>query len=192
MAALLATVASIRSLQAQAPGTGWAVAPAPPRAIKQLYWELFNVTEVWTRIVPRLADDASKHRSTRLDAQQIPVSVIFSASLPGKDVGRARAPREITILAQADPLAYLPVPSFSLLFSASEGRVFDFVRAADPIFPCDTCASNALLAHVQTDVFVALMRAEPIHCDVLGFRCEIDDADRRAIAEFARTIKLSN
>src|SRR5262249_11315541 len=36
----------------QAPGDGWVMAPAPPREVRPLYWDLFQTTEVWVRLEP--------------------------------------------------------------------------------------------------------------------------------------------
>src|SRR4029077_4650613 len=90
----------------QAPGDGWVMSPSPPRMVKVLYWELAKETEVWLRITPRSKDGA-----------EIPANLVFSAVFQG-DVSKPGAistpPDQITLLAQASPIAYYVTPTLAL------------------------------------------------------------------------------
>jgi hypothetical protein len=50
----------------QGPGDAWTLVQSPPRETRRVYWDLFQTTEVWLRLVPEepngkpplLGDDA--------------------------------------------------------------------------------------------------------------------------------------
>src|SRR5688500_17336400 len=64
-------------LLVQLPGGGWTLAPAPPREVKRLYWELVETTEVWVRLTPGYPSGNAPL-----------LSLVFQAFFPG------RQPRE--------------------------------------------------------------------------------------------------
>jgi hypothetical protein len=171
---------------AQAPGSGWAVVPTPERTIKSLYWQLFDVTEVWTRIVPRIENGAGK----------LPASLIFYATVPGNQTLPSaqilRPPQEIMVLAQPDPLAVLPIPSLSFVLLTDSGERFDLIErgVASRLLPrCDSCSVEAILARLDSDTFRSLAKSKTMTAKVLGFKCVLDQGDMSALGEFARTIK---
>ena len=172
---------------AQAPGSGWVLVPTPERTVKSLYWQLFDVTEVWTRIVPHIENGAGT----------IPASLIVYATVPGnKTLPSAQVlhpPQEIMVLAQPDPLAVLPIPSLSFVLITDTGERFDLIErgvASRVLPPCDTCSVEAILARLDSDTFRTLVKSKTITGKVLGFNCFLDQADRGALVEFARAIKL--
>jgi hypothetical protein len=188
LSALLVGLSTVRistSALTQAPGAGWILSPSPERVVKHLYWELFDQTEVWTRVVPRLEGEA----------RPMPASLIFSVIVQGKRLTPdriANAARPITVLAQPDPRAVLPVPSTSFTLTTDTGQRFDLMRqgAATIIATCDSCSSQAILAPLDASVFVALARATTITGDILGFHCVLEKADTRALADFGRATRL--
>jgi hypothetical protein len=56
----------------QAPGDGWALVQ-DTRQVKRLYWDLFQTTEVWLRLIP---EDP--------DGKPPLVNLIFQAFFPGR------------------------------------------------------------------------------------------------------------
>ena len=166
----------------QAPGSGWMVAPSPERAVKTLYWQLFDTTEVWTRVVP-LDTTGSK----------LPLSFVISATAKGKSFNEA--PPYVTVLAQPDPRAFLPYDSFSLLMITTNGDRFDFVRngAASRLGAfCDGCSLTAIVARVDSAVFHRLSTSRTISGSVLGLSFFLGLDDTTALAEFARRVRILN
>src|SRR5688572_27240571 len=60
-------------LLTQSPGSGWVMAPAPPREVKRLYWELFQTTEVWVSLTPGVGN-----------GNQPLLNLVFQAFFPGR------------------------------------------------------------------------------------------------------------
>jgi hypothetical protein len=185
LALVVAGLSSPGLLMAQAPGSGWAVAPGPERTVRTLYWRLFDRTEIWTRILPK---DAGASR-------RLPFELIFSATFAGDvetaDRRKGSAPLEITILAQPSPVAALPIPSLSFVLVTDDGHRFDLVasgEASRPVSVGETCCAEQILARPDPATFRALARSKKLTGRVLGFECVLDDDDMKAVAEFARVV----
>jgi hypothetical protein len=186
-AVLLVGPAIPRAAATQRPGAGWAVLPSPDKAIKLLYWELFDETEVWIRVVPQLTSSGTP----------IPASLIFSAIFKGKYLTTAaipRPPETVTLLAQPDPMAVLPVNSFSLRFVADGQTPLDFVernQATRIMGSCDSCAAQGIITRVSAETLRSLTDNPQLAADVLGFKCQLDVSDLNALRDFARQTKIA-
>jgi hypothetical protein len=179
-------VAAATLVRGQGPGDGWMLAPTPERSIKLLYWDLANVTEVWTRIVPRVADGSAR----------IPASLVVSARFKGK-VGRledlSAPPDEMSLLAQPDPHAVVVTPS--LLLRTIDAAIVDTNVNEPPgvvrlIAPCSDCGATAVLTSLKPATLRSLASAKTIACEVLGFKCVLDRLDLEALRRFARCTKV--
>jgi hypothetical protein len=174
----------------QAPGFGWAMVPTPERTIKSLFWELFDKTEVWTRLVPQAEDKAT--------TKKIQASLIFWVTFPGKALTAAEikhGPNEVMLQAQPDPLTI--VNKLSLYFLADNRERFDLTAnnaTFNYIYPCDGCASNAISARLDPETFrsmaASLVRSKIVKGEELGFRFVLKPADLANLRDFARYIKL--
>jgi hypothetical protein len=168
----------------QAPGSGWATAPSPERMVKVLYWQLFDKTEVWTRLVPMGSD---KH--------PIPVNLILLAILPGRvtlPAGPKHRAREITVLAQPSPLAVLPTPNPSLQVRSPAGLDFDFVRLGMATVPppCTDCGNQPISAVIDIQTFDRIAQSDSLKCDIWGLTCELSIEDMRAIRALGRQVGI--
>lgn len=166
----------------QAPGSGWILVRSPERAVKTLYWQLFDETEVWTRVIPVGATGS-----------KLPVTFVISATTKGKLF--TVAPSYVTLLAQPDPRAYLPYDSLSFVVITEIGHHFDFVRdgtASRLNADCDSCASTAIIARLNSGVFRSLSTSRILSGNVLGLKFLLGPDDTAALAEFARQVKILN
>jgi hypothetical protein len=171
-------------LSAQAPGSGWATVPTPERTVKTLYWQLFNETEVWIRLVPE-----------KKNGDSIPVSLVFIAILPGRvtlPASTTDGPREIVLLAQPDPLAVLPAPNPTLRFTTDDGADLDMVRLgiANRPLACDGCTNQPIRARLSVETLRTIARSKTISCDVWGLNCELSLSDTDALRAFGRALAV--
>lgn len=161
----------------QAPGVGWMMSPAAPREVKTLYWELFQTTEVWVRIVP----EAHDKKPTLL-------SLIFIATYPGKDP--KRTPPTITLQAQPDPLTV--ITRLSLKLTLRPGGFMDLAapgRAFRYIYPCEGCTPSAIAAALSWEELNRFAQCEGFTGEALGFPVSFGSADCSAIQALARKLK---
>jgi hypothetical protein len=171
------------AMMSQAPGSAWVLAPTPERTVRTLYWQLFDSTEIWTRIAPK-APDASR---------PLPLNLIFSATFKGKVVtGQEPGARpEITILAQPHPLAALPIPNLSFTVVPDDGRHFDLIAngmASRVPSLGDNCCSDAIVARIDDALLLALVKSKKITGHVLGFDYVLDRDDTDALAKFGSLV----
>lgn len=182
MTAVATAAHRVHATAGQAPGSAWALSPTPARTVSIRYWQLFDQTEIWVRIVPHSLDKNGT----------LPVDLIFSAIFNGRIQPHGRSipkPARLIVQAQPSPVAVLPVPHQSLTFTTDAGRQFDLAkRAATAVSPCDQCSADALVASLDPEVLKALAASTTLTCQVVGFSCRLDPLDISAIAEFAARI----
>jgi hypothetical protein len=178
------TANALHAESAQGPGSAWAISPAPARTVTIRYWQLFDQTEIWVRIVPQALDKNGA----------LPVDLIFSAIFSGRIQPHGRSiprPARLIVQAQPSPVAALPVSHQSLAFTTGAGRRFDLAKgAAAAVSPCDECSADALVASLDPEVLKVLAASTAVTCQVLGFPCRLDPLDLNALAEFAERIGM--
>jgi hypothetical protein len=174
---------------AQAPGNGWVMAPAPPREVRRLYWELFETTEVWVRLTP--GDP---------DGNPPLVSLVFQAFFP------ERAQREpysllpqwprgapARLVVRAEPFPMTAIRGLSLRLEL-DGYTFNLTGPGSryATLSCgDDCAPNAVEAELDPSLLRALIVARTIQGEALGFPVQLVPADQRALTAFAERVGLS-
>lgn len=173
----------------QAPGAGWVVAPAPPREVKRVYWELFETTEIWVRL-----DPAGPDRRAPL------VSLLFQAFFPGRAQREpysllprwpTRAPSRLVVRAEPFPLTAIRDLSLRLVI---EDLLFDLTGPGTRhrLLPCgDDCSPNAVEAEVDPSLLRLLAVARTVGGQALGFPIQFTEADQRALREFIARVGLS-
>jgi hypothetical protein len=105
--------------------------------------------------------------------------------------GKKNTPDQITLEAQASPLALLVKQS--LVFVTPGDKRFDLIAngvASVATAPCPGCSSTAIQAHLDAPAFHALADNNGLTCEVFGFACALEPADTRALQDFARRIGL--
>jgi hypothetical protein len=176
-------------LLAQAPGAGWAMAPAPPREVRRLYWELFETTEVWVRLTPGNPNEAPPL-----------LSLVFQAFFPGRP---SREPYSLRpqwpggaparLVVRAEPFPLTVVRDLSLRFVLDDDT-FDLTGpgSRSTFLSCgDDCAPNAVEAELDPTLLRALTAARTIGGEALGFPIQLTPVDQRALGEFAARVGLS-
>lgn len=176
----------------QAPGDGWTFAPAPPREVKRLYWDLFQTTEVWVRLLPE-----GPHEKPPL------VNLIFQAFFAGRakrdpysglPLWPKGEPGRLTLRAQPLPLTLIRELSLRLVIDGNTvdlaGSGSEFTYLGCPAVTVD-CTPNGVEAEIEPSLLHSLTRARTIRGHVLGFPIELIEADRIALGEFAERIGLS-
>jgi hypothetical protein len=174
----------------QAPGDGWAMVQGT-REVKKLYWELFETTEIWIRLIP---EDP--------DGKPPLVNLIFQAFFPGRAerdpyTGLPRDPKgpPARIVVQAQPLPLTVIRELSLRL-VIDGRRIDLTGPTSRYrnLPClvanGDCAPNAVEAELEPSALRSLIAATSVRGEALGFPIKLTDADRTALAEFATRIGL--
>jgi hypothetical protein len=176
-------------LLVQLRGGGWAIAPAPPREVKRLYWELVETTEVWVRLTP-----GDPSGSAPL------LSLVFQAFFPG------RQPREpysllpqwpkgepARLVVRAEPSLLTVGRGLSLRF-VLDGYTFDLTGPGSryTTLPCggDDCTPTAVEAELHPTLLRALIAARRVGGEALGFPIQLAVADQRALADFATRVGL--
>jgi hypothetical protein len=184
---LLALALSSLIPLAQAPSAGWVMAPAPPREVRRLYWELQETTEVWMRLTPGDPNGAPPL-----------LSLVFQAFFPG----RARrdpytavpqwptgSPARMVVRVEPFPLTAIRALSLQLTL---DGHAFNLTGPGSryTILPCgaggcDGCAPNIVEAELDPALLRALIVARTVAGEALGFPIQLTSADQRALGEFA-------
>jgi hypothetical protein len=172
----------------QAPGNGWAMVQGT-REVKKLYWDLFETTEMWTRLIP---EDP--------DGKPPLASLIFQAFFPGRAerdpyTGLPRDPKgpPARIVVQAQPLPLTVIRELSLRL-VIDGRRIDLTGPTSRYrnLPClvatEDCVPNAVEAELEPSTLRSLIAATSVSGEALGFPIKLADADRAALAEFATRI----
>lgn len=177
----------------QGPGDGWNLAPAPPREIKRLYWELFETTEVWVRLFPE-------------GPQGEPplVSLVFQAFFPGRAKREPYsklprwpkgAPERLTLTVQGSPLTFIQVFSLRLVI---DDKTVDLTRPGSdyryigcPAGVMEECAVAGVVVNIEPSMLRALTTARSVRGEALGFPIELEEADQLALGEFMGRIGLS-
>ena len=175
----------------QGPGNGWAMQPGT-REVKRLYWELFETTEVWLRLIP---EDP--------DGKPPLVNLVFQAFFPGRAerdpyTGLPREPKgpPARIVLQAQPLPLTMIRELTLRL-VIDGKTIDLTAPASHyrLLGClgasDDCAQNAVEADLEPSTLRSLVAATTVRGEALGFPIKLTDADRAALAEFATRIGVS-
>jgi hypothetical protein len=175
----------------QAPGDGWAVVQAPPREVKRLYWDLFQTTEIWLRLIP---EDP--------DGKPPLVNLIFQAFFPGRaerdpysglPQWPKGAPARLALRAQPLPLTLIRQLSLRLQI---EGNTLDLTRPGSRYrnLPCfvatEDCTPNAVEAELEPSILRSLISAREVGGQVLGFQVRLTSADQAALTDFATRIGI--
>lgn len=179
----------------QGPGEGWSLAPAPPREVKRLYWDLFGTTEVWVLLLPD---------SPKGEAQ--PVNLVLQAFFSGRAKRDSSSglpkwpqgkPDRLALTVQALPLTVVREPSLNL---AIDGETFDLGAPCSPggagppacrlLFPGEGAAANGLSVELQPAMLQRLANARAATGTALGFPIRLSSEDLRAVGQFAEAIHL--
>ena len=185
---LALALSSLISL-AQSPGAGWVMAPAPPREVRRLYWELFETTEVWVRLTPGDSNGAPPL-----------LSLVFQAFFPGRAQREAYSllpqwPRgaPARLVVRVEPFPLTAVRDLTLRLEL-DGYSFDLTGPGSrhAMLSCgDDCAPNAIEVDIDPSLLRALIAARTIRGEALGFPIQLTPADQRALGDFAARLGLS-
>ena len=171
---------------AQGPGDGSNLVPSAPREIKTLYWEQFQTTETWVRLLP-------------LDQNRkpAPLSLIFYVTFSGKKL--PSVPTEVTVRAQADP-RYV-ASKFSLDLRPQPGDALDLVGPLGtiknslgtrfqyyPNCPGGNCVVTGVISYLPWQVFLQIARSHALTAEILGMEVLFEQADIDALNALAKTL----
>ncbi len=183
---------SLMLLLLQVPGDGWAIQSSPAREIRRLYWEIFQTTEIWVRIVPEHPDSRSPL-----------VGLIFQAFFPGpaKRNPYSGLPEEpqgppSRLVLEAQPLPLTVIRELSLRLDV-DGKTLDLTAPGSNYrnLPClvatDNCVPNAVEIELEPGVLRSLITARSARGEALGFPIRLAEADQAALGRFAARIGLS-
>jgi hypothetical protein len=152
----------------QGPGDGWALVP-DARQVKRLYWDLFQTTEIWMRLIP--GDPEGKPPL---------VSLIFQAFFPGRpetdaSTGLPREPKgppaELVLRAQPLPLTVVRELTLRLMV---DGKSVDLTgpgaryRYLYPCPPGNVCPANAVAAEIEPSLLRLIVTAREVKGEALG------------------------
>ena len=159
----------------QAPGDGWAFVHDTGK-VKTLYWELFDTTEVWLRLIPQRASGEAPLQN-----------LIFQAFFPGKQPkGR---PARVVVRALPLPLTIIREPM--LRFSV-DGKALDLT--ADPsrfryLYPvcsdASGCSANGVEAELDPALLGSMLIARSVTGEGLGFPFRLTAGEQKLLSEFA-------
>lgn len=179
-------------LLTQSPGSGWVMAPAPPREVKRLYWELFQTTEVWVSLTPGVGN-----------GNQPLLNLVFQAFFPGRPErepysGLPQWPKgaPARLVVRAEPFSLTAIRDLTLRFVLDD-YTFDLTGPGSryTIHPCgigsDGCTPNAVEAELHPTLLRALIAARAVRGEALGFPIQLAAADQRALADFAQRVGVS-
>jgi hypothetical protein len=175
----------------QGPGDGWALV-RDTRQVKRLYYDLFQTTEIWLRLIPE-------------DSEGKPplVNLIFQAFFPGRAerdpyTGLPREPKgppaRLVLVAQPLPMTLIRELSLRLVV---DGKTIELTGPANRYrnLPCfvatEDCTPNAVEAELEPSVLRSLITARAVRGQALGFPIKLTAEDQRALAGFATKIGLS-
>lgn len=175
----------------QAPGDAWTLVQSPPREIKRVYWDLFQTTEVWLRLVP---EDR--------DGKPPLLSLVFHAFFPGpaeRDPysGLPRQPKgpPARVVVRAQPLPLTMIRELSLRLVV-DGNTVELTGPTSRYrnLPCliatEDCTPNAVEADLEPSVLRSLTIARTVRGEALGFPIRLTEADQAALSEFVTRIGL--
>jgi hypothetical protein len=169
----------------QAPGDGWALAPVPPRAVKTLYWDLFDTSETWVSIIP-----------TDRQGRQPLVRLVFQAYSDGKE---AKGPPSRLVL-RALPLPMTVIERISLRLVVDQetfdlGLPCESTRYVGPacqlLFPVgEQSSANGIAVDISPGLLERVSRAHYVTGTVLGIPIVLSSEDRAALSQFIKALHL--
>lgn len=181
----------------QGPGDGWALVP-DARQVKRLYWDLFQTTEIWLRLIP--GDPEGKPPL---------VNLVFQAFFPGRAErdpysGLPQEPKgppaRLVLRAQSLPLTV--IRELSLRF-VIDGKAVDLTgpggcpmfAAPDAscflLYPCEGCSANGVGVKLEPPLLEALASGKNAQGTALGYPIVLSAADRSALVEFMDRVGAS-
>jgi hypothetical protein len=172
---------------AQVPGDGSNFAPSAPREIKTLYYELFQTTEIWVRLVP--VDQNRK---------PAPLSLIFYVTFSGKKL--ESVPAEVTVRGQADPrfvaskfsLNLRPQPGDALNLVGPLGTIKNAIGTKFQFYPnCpvgDDCAVTGVISYLPWQTFLQVTQSRALTAEILGTEVSFEQGDFDALKTFAKML----
>lgn len=177
----------------QAPGDGWGVAPAPPREVRRVYWDLFQTTEVWVLLLPE-------------GPQGEPplVNFVFQAFFPGRAKREPYSklprwpkgePERLVLKVQGTPLTLIREFSLRLVIDNTTvdltGAGSDFTYLGCFAGDMVGCSVTGVEVKMEPSLLRSLITAESVRGQALGFPIEFKEADQLALTEFAERVGLS-
>jgi hypothetical protein len=169
---------AVIALTLQAPGDGWGMVDSRPRELKQLYWELFQTTEVWTTLSPVTGDTVAGPRFA------------FQAFFAGREV--KGKPQRLQVKALAGGV----VPTDLSLRIVTDGEVADLTGPQGSsflLFPCaEGCAANGVVAELKDEVLRAMVGASRVEIAAFGQALRLSPLDQAALGEFAAAVGVAS
>jgi hypothetical protein len=175
----------------QGPGDGWTLAESPPREVRRVYWELFETTEIWVRLLPE-----GPHATPPF------VNLIFQAYFPGRAkrdpyTGLLQwpkgEPQRLTLRALPLPLTMIRGLSLRLVIDGNKvdltGTAHEYRYLGCPPGDLD-CAPSGIEAEIKPSLLKSLTTAREIRGEALGFPIELREADQLALDDFTERIGL--
>jgi hypothetical protein len=188
---LVSSVLPLVLLAFQAPGDGWALTQAAPREVRRLYWDLFQLTEVWLRLTPEGPNGEAPL-----------VNLVFQAFFPGRAErdpysGGPRAPKgpPARLVVRAEPLPSTIVRALSLQLVV-DGTAIDLTPPGGRYrnLPClvasEECVPNAVEAEIDESLLRSLVAARAVDGAALGLPIRLSRADQDALGEFLTRVGL--
>lgn len=176
----------------QAPGDGWGIAPAPPREVRRVYWDLFETTEVWVLLLPEGPQ-----------GERPLVNFVFQAFFPGraKREPYSKVPRwpkgkpeQVVLKVQGTPLTVIRELSLRLVIDNTTvdltGPGSDF-RSLGCFAGDMECSPTGVEVKMEPSLLQSMITAERVRAQALGFPIELGEADQLALAAFAERVGLS-
>ncbi len=171
----------------QTPGDGWKIVESPPREVKRVYWELYETTEVWLRILPE-------------GPQGKPplINLIFQAHFAGRAKRNPYTglpqwpkgePERLAVTAHALPLTLISgAPTLRLVI---DGNTIDLTGQDRKFRYLGSPAVTGVDVEIEPALLESLMTVTTIQGQALGFPIKLSKPDQLALAEFAKRIGLS-
>lgn len=174
----------------QGPGDGWALVP-DTRQVKRLYWDLFQTTEIWVRLIPEGPE-----------GKPPVVNLVFQAFFPGRAErdpysGLPREPKgppaQLVLKALALPMTVVYQITLRL---TTDDKTVDLTAPGarfQYLYPCsagDGCTPNGVSAELEPGLLRALIAARVVKGEALGVPVTLTADDQRSLAEFASRINL--
>ena len=169
-------------LLAQGPGDGWWLVPGV-RQVDNLYYELFNTTEIWVCLIPE--DPAGK--------PSLP-TLVFKAFFPGRLPYRGDDKRTLEakgppsrLLLQAQPGPLTMIKGLPTLRIVIDGKAVDLLGSDAPyryLYPCPNCRANGVEVELAPSILHSLITARSVTGEALGFPMKLTAEDQQALAQF--------